>query len=85
MYKYLVFIIIITCSKFAFAKPINVDVLVEDGYFPIIINAEKQQGLAPEFVKILNESQSDYNFVLNSLPVKRLKKWVEWGKFDMLF
>ncbi|ASM49179.1 hypothetical protein PESP_a1006 [Pseudoalteromonas espejiana DSM 9414] len=85
MYKHLVFIIIITCSKFAFAKPINVDVLVEDGYFPIIINAEKQQGLAPEFVKILNESQSDYNFVLNSLPVKRLKKWVEWGEFDMLF
>ncbi|MEI8642316.1 hypothetical protein P4S68_19890 [Pseudoalteromonas sp. Hal099] len=51
--------------------------MVEDGYFPIIINAEKEQGLAPEFVKILNDSQSEYKFTLNSLPVKRLKKWVE--------
>ncbi len=73
------------CSKNAVAKPINVDVLVEDGYFPVIINAEKQEGLAPEFIKILNESQNDYNFVLNSLPVKRLKKWVELGEFDLLF
>ena len=85
MLKFFVFILIIASSKFSFAKPINVDVLVEDGYFPIIINAEKEQGLAPEFVKILNDSQSEYKFTLNSLTVKRLKKWVEWGEFDMLF
>lgn len=85
MLKFFIFIMFIVCSKFSYAKPINVDVLVEDGYFPIIINAEKEQGVAPEFIKILNDSQNDYKFTLNSLPVKRLKKWVEWGEFDVLF
>ncbi|MBH0027845.1 ABC transporter substrate-binding protein [Pseudoalteromonas sp. SWN29] len=67
------------------SKTVNINILVEDGYFPIIIDAQKQQGLAPEFIKILNDSQIEFNFILNSLPVKRLSKSVEQGHFDVLF
>ncbi|BED88366.1 hypothetical protein PspMM1_08340 [Pseudoalteromonas sp. MM1] len=84
-YQLLVFITFVFFSSSSTSKAIDINVLVEDGYFPIVINAEKQQGLAPEFIKILNNTQSEYNFILNSLPVKRLTKSVEQSRFDVLF
>jgi len=84
-YKFFLFIVFVLFSNSSLSKAIDVNVLVEDGYFPIIINAEKQQGLAPEFIKILNSTQNDYHFILTSLPVKRLSKSVEQSKFDVLF
>ncbi|NMP78379.1 ABC transporter substrate-binding protein [Pseudoalteromonas arctica] len=77
--------VLLTFTKPSLSKTVDIDVLVEDGYFPIIINAQKKQGFAPEFIKILNGAQQEFNFVLNSLPVKRLALSVEKNNFDVLF
>jgi len=72
-------------STQSLSKRINVNLLVEDGYFPVVINAENRQGFAFEFTRTLNESQQEFNFVLNVLPSKRLIKMVEEKNFDALF
>jgi len=81
----LVFIFLMLFSTNSFSQKIDINILVEDGYFPIIINAENNQGFAFEFTQILNKSQKKYNFVLNVLPSKRLIKMVEEKNFDSLF
>ncbi|MCJ8321909.1 MAG: ABC transporter substrate-binding protein [Colwellia sp.] len=81
-------LILIFCILFStqcLSKNININVLVEDGYFPMIINAENRQGFAFEFIQILNESQQEYRFILNVLPSKRLIKMVDEKNFDALF
>jgi len=72
-------------STKSLSRKVDVNILVEDGYFPIIISAENRQGLAFEFTHILNEAQQDYKFTLNVLPSKRLIKMVEEKSFDTLF
>lgn len=81
----LVFIFLMLFSTNSFSQKIDINILVEDGYFPIIINAENNQGFAFEFTQILNKSQKKYNFVLNVLPSKRLIKMVKEKNFDSLF
>ncbi|KAA1163246.1 ABC transporter substrate-binding protein [Pseudoalteromonas distincta] len=81
---FLLFVLLIF-AKPSLSKPVDIDVLVEDGYFPIIINAQKKQGFAPEFINILNDAQEEFNFILISLPVKRLTLSVEKNNFDVLF
>ncbi len=81
---FLLFVLLIF-TKPSLSKPVDIDVLVEDGYFPIIINAQKKQGFAPEFINILNDAQEEFNFILISLPVKRLTLSVEKNNFDVLF
>ncbi|WP_019026464.1 hypothetical protein [Colwellia piezophila] len=86
---YFKLLLLFVCSALfsvqSLSKIVNIDILIEDGYFPLIINANKQQGLAFEFVQILNESQHEFNFSLNPLPSKRLIRTVEAKKFDALF
>ena len=77
--------VLLTFTKPSLSKTVDIDVLVEDGYFPIIINAQKKQGFAPEFINILNDAQEEFNFILISLPVKRLTLSVEKNNFDVLF
>jgi len=81
----LTLIFCILFSTKSFSQKVDINILVEDGYFPIIINAENSQGFAFEFTHILNKSQQEYNFILNVLPSKRLIKMVEEKKFDALF
>ena len=81
---FLLFVLLIF-TKPSLSKAVDIDVLVEDGYFPIIINAQKKQGFAPEFINILNDAQQEFNFILISLPVKRLTLSVEKNNFDVLF
>ncbi|EGI74337.1 ABC-type transporter, periplasmic binding protein [Pseudoalteromonas distincta] len=81
---FLLFVLLIF-TKPSLSKPVDIDVLVEDGYFPIIINAQKKQGFAPEFINILNDAQQEFNFILISLPVKRLTLSVKKNNFDVLF
>ena len=81
---FLLFVLLIF-TKPSLSKPVDIDVLVEDGYFPIIINAQKKQGFAPEFINIINDAQEEFNFILISLPVKRLTLSVEKNNFDVLF
>ena len=85
---YFKLLLLLICSALfsaqSFAK-VDVNILIEDGYYPLIINTEKEQGLAFELVKILNESQHEFNFFLNTLPSKRLIKSVQEKKFDALF
>jgi hypothetical protein len=81
-------LILICCLLFStpsLSKKHDIDILVEDGYFPIIVDAEDRQGFAFEFIHILNDSQQAFNFVLHVLPSKRLIKRVEEQKFDALF
>lgn len=80
---FLLFVLLIF-TKPSLSKAVDIDVLVEDGYFPII-NAQKKQGFAPEFINILNDAQQEFNFILISLPVKRLTLSVEKNNFDVLF
>lgn len=85
-YKLVLILVFFTLfSTQSLSKKIDINILVEDGYFPIIINAEHQQGFAFEFTQILNESQQKFNFILNVLPPKRLIKMVEEKNFDALF
>ena len=85
---YFKLLLLLICSALfsaqSFAK-VDVNILIEDGYYPLIINTEKEQGLAFELVKILNESQHEFNFFLKTLPSKRLIKSVQEKKFDALF
>ncbi|WMS91628.1 ABC transporter substrate-binding protein [Pseudoalteromonas sp. HL-AS1] len=81
---FLLFVLLIF-AKPSLSKSVDIDVLVEDGYFPIIINAQKKQGFAPEFINILNDAQEEFNFILISLRVKRLTLSVEKNNFDVLF
>lgn len=48
---FLLFVLLIF-TKPSLSKPVDIDVLVEDGYFPIIINAQKKQGFAPNAVHL---------------------------------
>lgn len=81
----LTIIISMLFSVASFSKKVTIDVLVEDGYYPIIIDAENRQGFAFEFINILNTSQQTYHFNLHALPSKRLIKIVEEKDFDALF
>lgn len=72
-------------SAHSLAKVEEINILIEDGYYPLIINADKKRGLAFEFIKILNESQHEFKFSLNTLPSKRLIKNVKANNFDALF
>jgi len=81
----LILIFSILFSSQSLSKKIDINVLVEDGYFPMIINAENRQGFAFDFIQILNQFQQGYNFKLNVLPSKRLIKKVEAENYDALF
>ncbi len=72
-------------SVSSYSKGVEVNLLIEEGYFPLIVNLQSQQGLAFEFVDILNESQTEFEFTMNALPTKRLIKAVQAGSFDALF
>lgn len=81
----LVLLFCIIFSQPSFARQADIHILVEDSYFPIVVNSRDAQGLAFEFATLLNEYQHEYNFIIDALPAKRFKKRVKAKEFDSVF
>lgn len=82
-------LLLLICSVFfaapSLSKGVEINLLIEEGYFPLIINIEKNKGLAFDFVEALNASQDEFKFTINALPTKRLVRNVRAKSFDALF
>lgn len=84
---YRVILVVLLClsSISMHAQPVDIDVLVEKTFYPIVIDDAKQTGMLYEFVEIVNSSQSELNFVVTPLPVLRFLNRVKAKRFDVLF
>lgn len=82
----ILFITFLLCSiSTACARTVDVDVMVSESFYPIVLDKKIKSGLVYDFINILNEAQNEFHFIVRAVPPLRFMRDVEMKQFDLLF